>query len=78
MDFAQVGQTEKTSSFVLLSSAVRAGRMLSADEQIINFLFYIRQTFEQKVINCPAIANAWPLYAIHEDHTHTIICNLFQ
>jgi hypothetical protein len=26
--FAQVGQTEKTSAFVLLSSAVRADRML--------------------------------------------------
>jgi len=37
MGFAQVGQTEKTSSFVLLSSAVRAEGMLSANEQIINF-----------------------------------------
>jgi len=35
--FAQVGQTEKTSAFVLLSSAVRAEGMLSANEQIINF-----------------------------------------
>ena len=37
MGFAQVGQTEKTSAFVLLSSAVRSDRMLSANEQIINF-----------------------------------------
>jgi hypothetical protein len=37
MGFAQVGQTEKTSAFVLLSSAVRADRTLSANEQIINF-----------------------------------------
>ena len=37
MGFAQVGQTEKTSAFVLLSSAVRAERMLSANGQIINF-----------------------------------------
>ena len=44
MGFAQVGQTEKTSAFVLLSSAVRAEGMLSANEQIINFLFYIRLT----------------------------------
>jgi len=42
MGFAQVGQTEKTSAFVLLSSTVRADGMLSANEQIINFLFYIR------------------------------------
>jgi len=42
MGFAQVGQTEKTSAFVVLSSAVRADVMLSANEQIINFLFYIR------------------------------------
>jgi len=42
--FAQVGQTGKTSAFVLLSSAVRADRMLRANEQIINFLFYIRLT----------------------------------
>ena len=35
--FVQVGQTEKTSAFVLLSSAVRAERLLSANEQIINF-----------------------------------------
>ena len=44
MGFAQVGQTEKTSAIVLLSSAVRAEGMLSANEQIINFLFYIRLT----------------------------------
>ncbi len=35
--FVQVGQTEKTSAFVLLSSAARADGMLSANEQIINF-----------------------------------------
>ena len=27
-------------------------------------MFVYWQTFQQKVINCPAIANAWPLYAI--------------
>jgi len=37
MGFAQVGQTEKTSAFVLLSSAVWAEGILSANEQIINF-----------------------------------------
>jgi len=37
MGFTQVGQTEKTSAFVMLSSAVGAERMLWADEQIINF-----------------------------------------
>ena len=37
MGFAQVGQTEKTSAFVLLSSPVRADRLLSANEEIINF-----------------------------------------
>jgi hypothetical protein len=41
MGFAQVGQTEKTSTFVLLSSAVRADRFLSADEQIINFFILL-------------------------------------
>jgi len=35
--FAQVGQTEKTSAFLLLSSAVQADRFLSANEEIINF-----------------------------------------
>jgi len=44
LGFAQVGQTEKTSAIVMLSSAVRADRVLSANEQIINFLFYIRLT----------------------------------
>jgi len=37
MGFAQVGQKEKTSAFMLLSSAVRAEENLSANEQIINF-----------------------------------------
>jgi len=32
-----VGQTEKTSAIVLLSAAVRADGILSANEQIINF-----------------------------------------
>ena len=35
--FAQVGQTEKTSAFMLLSSAIRADRFLLSNEQIINF-----------------------------------------
>jgi hypothetical protein len=48
MGFAQVGQTEKTSAFVLLSSAVRAYRMLSANEQIINFfILYSADGFGQ-------------------------------
>jgi len=39
--FAQVGQTEKTSALVLLSSAVRADRILSAKEQTINFFILL-------------------------------------
>ena len=35
--FAQVGQTGKTSAFVLPSPAVRAEGILSTNEQIINF-----------------------------------------
>jgi len=41
MGFAQVGQTEKTSAFVLLLSAVRADGILSANEQIINFFILL-------------------------------------
>jgi hypothetical protein len=41
MGFAQVGQTEKTSAIVMLSSAVRADRVLSTNEQIINFFILL-------------------------------------
>jgi hypothetical protein len=37
VDLCKVGQTEKTSPFVLPSSAVREDGFLSAEEQIINF-----------------------------------------
>jgi len=41
MGFAQVGQTEKTSAFVLLSSTVRVEGNLLANEQIINFFILL-------------------------------------
>jgi len=48
-DFAKVGHTEKTSAFVLLSSAVQADRRLSANEQTINFfILYSVDGFGQK------------------------------
>jgi hypothetical protein len=31
------------------------------DVHFINFMFVVGQTFQQKIINCPATANAWPL-----------------
>lgn len=54
MGFAQVGQTEKTSAIVLLSSAVRADRMLSANEQIINFfILYSADVRADAALNFP-------------------------
>jgi hypothetical protein len=54
MGFAQVRQTEKTSAFVLLSSAVRADVMLSANEQIINFfILYSANGSGRRALNFP-------------------------
>jgi hypothetical protein len=51
--------------------AVVPGRKFSIEQQNknFNFLFVYWQTFRQKVINCPAIANAWPLAEILNDQT---------
>jgi len=52
--FVQVGLKELTSAFVLLSSAVRAEGILLANEQIINFLFYIQLTVSgRRALNFP-------------------------
>ena len=54
MGFAQVGETEKTSAFVLLSSAVRADEMLSANEQIINFfILHSAEGSGRRALNFP-------------------------
>jgi hypothetical protein len=63
--FAQVGQTEKTSAFVLLSAAVRADRMLSANEQIINFfILYSADGSGRHDIESPTCAKPCSLHAI--------------
>jgi hypothetical protein len=39
--------------------------LLSNRIRISTFCSFTRQTFGQKVINCPVIANAWTLAVIH-------------
>jgi len=54
MGFAQVGQMKKTSAFVLLSSAVRADRKLSANEQIFNFfILHSADGLGRRALNFP-------------------------
>ncbi len=59
---AIVGQTEILSAFVRYLAVARAENYLLSNRIIIStFCSFTGQTFGQKVINCPAIANAWTL-----------------
>ena len=63
--FSQVGQAEKTLAFVLLSSTVQADRMLSTDEQIINFfILYLADSSGRCGVEFPPCTKPWTLYAI--------------
>jgi len=44
--------------------------LLSNRIKISAFCSFSELTFRQKVINCPAIANAWPLAEIQNDNPH--------
>lgn len=62
MGFVQVGLTEKTSAFVLLSSAVRADRMLTANEQIINFfILHSADGSGRRGVEFPTCTKPWTL-----------------
>ena len=50
----------------LLSSSSGWKYAIEQQNKNLNFLFIYWQTFWQKVINCPAIANAWTLGAISQ------------
>jgi F0F1-type ATP synthase assembly protein I len=50
--------------FVIQQQFRAENSLLSNRIKISTFCSFTGQTFQQKVINCPAIANAWPLAEI--------------
>ncbi len=50
--------------FVIRKQFRAENSLLSDRIKISTFCSFTGQTFRQKVINCPAIANAWPLPAM--------------
>ena len=72
MGFVQVGQTDKTSAFVLLSTAVWAEGILSANEQIINFFILLSADGSgRRGVEFPTCAKPWTL-AANQNHNVNI------